>query len=220
MRMTSGPEVGSATLAHLIESPPLESGDRLTRAAFHRRYCDRPEIKKAELVEGVVYVASPVRFAAHAQPHGCVIVWLGTYQTSHPDVYLGDNATVLLDADNELQPDAILWRESPGGPHRNAEDYVEGAPQLVFEVAASSVSYDLHDKLRAYRRNGVLEYIVWRVLDRAIDWFALTDGEFVQVQPDAQGLIDSQAFPGLRLNIERMLANDMTAVLEALRLGR
>src|SRR5215210_2167848 len=148
--------------------PVLESGDRLTRAEFHRRYLARPDIKKAELVEGVVYVASPVRFGVHGEPHGWIVGWLVAYQARTPGVRLGDNATVRLDADNEYQPDAFLWRDDSGGPYLSDDDYVEGAPQLVVEVAASSASYDLHDKLRAYRRNGVLEYVVWRVLDRAV----------------------------------------------------
>jgi Uma2 family endonuclease len=194
----------------------LESGDRLTRAEFHRRYCERPDIKKAELVEGVVYVASPVRFGAHSHPHSRVITWLGTYETRNPGVLLGTDATVRLDADNEVQPDAFLWREEPGGPRLSEDDYVEGAPQLVVEVAASSASYDLHDKLRAYRRNGVREYAVWRVLDEAIDWFRLHEGAYVRVEPDARGVVESEEFPGLRFHVPKMLAGDLAGVLAEL----
>ncbi|MBI2762083.1 MAG: Uma2 family endonuclease, partial [Chloroflexi bacterium] len=57
----------------------LESGDRLTRDEFHRRYCARPDIHKAELVKGVVYVPSPTRMESHGEPHGSVVLWLGTY---------------------------------------------------------------------------------------------------------------------------------------------
>src|SRR5882724_513112 len=94
----------------------LESGDHLTREEFHHRYCARPDIKKAELVEGVVYVASPVRTRQHGQPHGFVIGWLGAYIAQSPDVSLADNATVFLEGGNEVQPDAFLWRSEPGGP--------------------------------------------------------------------------------------------------------
>ena len=196
--------------------PVLESGDRLTRAEFHRRYLGRPDIRKAELVEGVVYVASPVRVSVHGEPHGIVIHWLSDYRVRTPGVRLADNATVLLDADNEVQPDAFLWREEPGGPRLTEDGYLEGAPQLVVEVAASSASYDLHDKLRPYRRNGVQEYIVWRTLDGAIDWFRLREGEYARVQPDERGLLESEAFPGLRLHVERMLAGDLAGVLAEL----
>lgn len=194
----------------------LESGDHLTRVEFHRRYCAHPEIKNAELVEGVVYVASPVRFDFHSEPHASVMTWLGTYRARHPGVRLGDNATVFLDADNEVQPDACLWRAQPDGPHLTDDHYIEGAPQLVVEVAASSASYDLHEKMRAYRRNGVLEYVVWRVLDDVIDWFRLHEGEYLRVEPDAQGVIESAVFPGLKLNVTRMLADDLSAVLAEL----
>jgi Uma2 family endonuclease len=196
--------------------PTLESGDRLTRAEFHRRYCERPDLKKAELVEGVVYVPSPVRVTVHGRPHALVMGWLGAYWGQHPEVAVADNTTVWLDADNEVQPDACMWRAEPGGPRLTDTGYLEGAPQFVFEIAASSASYDLHDKLRAYRRNGVREYVVWRVEDAAVDWFRLREGEYVPAQPDTRGLIESEVFPGLRLDVVRLLANDVAGVLAAL----
>lgn len=192
----------------------LESGDNLSRAEFHRRYEARPDIKRAELIDGVVYVASPVR-VLHAEPHGVVVFWLHAYKMHHPDVRVGDNATVLLDAETEVQPDACLWREEPGGPHLTAENYIEGPPQLVVEVAASSAAIDLHQKLRAYERNGVREYVVWRVLDEAVDWFRLVDGRFALITPDAEGVIASSTFPGLRLSLPALLAKDLAAVLAA-----
>jgi Uma2 family endonuclease len=198
------------------DRPILESGDRLTRAEFHRRYSKRPDLKKAELVEGVVYVASPVRFDVHGEPHGEVTAWLGTYRARVPGVRVGNNATVFLDADNEVQPDVCLWREESGGPRLTEDGYIEGPPQLVVEVAASSASYDLHDKLRAYRRSGVREYVVWRVLDGALDWFRLREGEYVRIEPDARGIIESEVFPGLRLHVEKLLARHLAGVLAEL----
>ena len=134
----------------------------------------------------------------------------------YPDCGCGDNATVILDDGNEVQPDAILWRPEPVGPRLNDDGYIEGAPQLVVEIAASSVSYDLYEKKEAYRRNGVREYVVWRVLDRAIDWFRLRDGEYVMVEPGADGVVESDAFPGLRLHLPSMLSGDLAAVLARL----
>lgn len=196
--------------------PILESGDRLTRDEFHRRYGERPDIKKAELVEGVVYVASPVGQPTHGRPHSLVVGWLIPYVAKHPEVQVGDNTTVRLSADNEVQPDAFLLRLEPGGPHVGADYFVYGAPQLVVEIAASSASYDLHDKKDAYRRAGVREYVVWRVTNGAIDWFRLQDGEYVLVAPDARGLIESEVFPELRLDVPKLLAGDVAGVLAAL----
>src|SRR5215210_7541223 len=118
-------------------TPVLESGDRLTRDEFHRRYCARPDLKKAELVERVVYVAPPVSVRSHGTPHALVIGWLVAYWAKHPDVQVVDNGTVQLAPNTEVQPDACLWREAPGGPHLDAAGYLEGAPQLVVEIAAS-----------------------------------------------------------------------------------
>ena len=200
---------------------PLDSGDRLTRAEFHRRYLQRPDIKRAELIDGVVYVPSPTRFAHHDQPVSLMIGWLVAYAARHPEVKSGGSATLLLEGDNEVQPDAFLFQINPAGPGArvNQQGYIEGPPQLVVEVAASSVAYDLHDKKEVYRRSGVREYVVWRVLDGMIDWFRLREGEYVWVEPNEDGFIESAVFPGLRLNVPRMLAGDMAAVLAALEWG-
>ena len=117
--------------------PVLESGDRLTRQEFHRRYCARPDLKKAELVEGVVYVGSPVSAQFHGTPHAIMIGWLTVYCAKTAGVQLADNTTVRLDERNEVQPDACLWRDEPDGPHVGADGYLEGVPQLVVEIAAS-----------------------------------------------------------------------------------
>lgn len=198
----------------------LDSGDRLDREEFHRRYEARPDIRRAELVEGVVYVPSPTRFTWHDDQVMATHLWVGTYALTHPDVKAGGNASLFLGQRTEVQPDAFLFRlhapEGDGGAHLNSDGYIEGAPQLVVEVAASTASYDLHDKKLAYLRNGVREYLVWRVLDSAFDWFRLRDGEYVLVEPDASGVIESSEFPGLRLNVSKLLAGDMSGVLAEL----
>jgi Uma2 family endonuclease len=180
-----------------------------------------PEVKKAELIEGVVYVASPVRIQKHANPHARMITWLGVYEAATPGVMLGDNSTVRLDAENEPQPDALLRiDEFCGGQSRISEDdYLEGAPELIVEIAASSASYDLHDKLRAYRRNGVREYLVWLTQEQAFRWYVVVEGEYVLQQPDDQGILRSQGFPGLQLAVEALLAGDMERVLAVLQEG-
>ena len=199
----------------------LENGDRLTRGEFERRYDARPDIKKAELIEGVVYRPSPARYGSHARPHAATMTWLGTYAASTPGVRVADNPTVRLDLDNEPQPDAALFIDpGAGGQVRlSDDDYLKGAPELIAEIAASSASYDLHDKFHAYRRNGVREYLVWRTLDRRIDWFELVDGAYRPLQPDASGLVRSKVFPGLRLAIDAMLQGDLAAVLRELQRG-
>jgi Uma2 family endonuclease len=197
---------------------PLENGDRLSRCEFERRYEAMPQAKKAELVEGVVYMAAALRIKSHGQPHGDLVTWLGTYKAFTPPVVLGVEPTVRLDLENEPQPDAVLL--VPGRQATIAEDdYIEGAPELVVEVAASSVAIDLHDKKRAYRRNGVQEYIVWRTLDGAIDWFTLKNDDYVLQQPNEQGILRSSVFPGLWLAVPALLSGDMTTVLATLQAG-
>jgi Uma2 family endonuclease len=201
--------------------PPLNNGDHLSWAEFRRRYEARPDIKKAELIEGVVYMPSPTRFQQHSEPHATVIGWLFNYVAATPGVRLGDNATVELDFDNEVQPDALLrLDESLGGRcHVTADDYLAGPPELIVEVAASSAAYDMHSKLRVYRRNGVQEYLVLLTYEQQVIWYALRDGEYDLLTPDDQGVLRSQVFPGLYFHPERFWANDLTGLLAVLQQG-
>src|SRR5689334_16684531 len=155
------------TSAPLDAVLPLEPGDRLSRAEFERRYEAMPNLKKAELIEGVVYMPSPVRIRRHGRPNVHLCAWLGAYEAATPGVLAADNSTVRLDPDNDPQPDGLLFIDpEKGGQARiSADDYLEKGPEWLGEIAASSASYDMHTKLNVYRRNGVLEYLVWRVLD-------------------------------------------------------
>ncbi|BAY62649.1 hypothetical protein NIES22_27240 [Calothrix brevissima NIES-22] len=202
-------------------SPPLQSGDRLTRPEFERRYAAAPHIKKAELIEGIVYVASPLRHEQHGKPHSRIMTWLGIYQAMTPGVDLSDAPTVRLDLDNEPQPDAVLFLESAvGGQTRvSSDDYIEGAPELIVEIAASSAAIDRGSKKQVYRRNGVLEYVIWQTYDNQIEWFYLTDGDYQLLSPGADGIIHSQVFPGLWLAVEALLNNQMAQVLEVVQAG-
>ena len=189
---------------------PLNS-DVETRPSFERRYEAYPN-SMAELVEGVVYVSSPVRVRNHGQLHSMIMTWLGTYWAATPGVTVGDNTTVRLDLENEPQPDACLWIERSGRVRIDSDDYLAGAPELVVEVAASSVSYDLHDKLRAYRRNGVHEYLVLAAFEQEIHWFNWQSGEEYRLSPDDDGLCSrrptcrSRAFGGATVAARRVLA--------------
>jgi Uma2 family endonuclease len=201
--------------------PPLENGDRLTRAEFERRYDAMPGLKKAELIEGVVYMPSPVRFRRHGSSHFNLIGWLMHYTAATPGVAGGDNGSIRLDLDNMPQPDAfLLILPTHGGQvHISDDDYVERAPELIAEVAASSVSIDLDTKLQVYRRNEVREYLVWRVEDQAIDWFVLRDGRYDRLPVGPGGLYRSEVFPGLNLDPLALIRGDLVRVLEVVSQG-
>ncbi|MCC3511802.1 MAG: Uma2 family endonuclease [Microcoleus sp. PH2017_17_BER_D_A] len=190
-----------------ITIPPLENGDLLTRAEFERRYTAMPALKKAELIEGIVYMASPLRFEPHAEPHADLMGWLWTYKIATPGVRLGDNPTVRLDVDNEPQPDAVLLIDAQRGG------------QTCLSDDGSTATIDLRDKKRVYRRSKVKEYLVWQVTDRRIDWFSLQEEEYISLVPDAAGIIRSRVFPGLWLAVSALLDGDMPSALATLQTG-
>lgn len=211
----------SQRLKNRFSVPPLENGDRLTREEFHRRYEAMPENVKAELIGGIVYMSSPVRVKNHGEPHSVMMSCLGTYFLATKGVKLLDNATFIVDENYEPQPDAVLRIDEKHGGKSwvNEDDYLEGSPELVVEIAASTASYDLHDKFEIYERKGIQEYIVWRVLDEQIDWFELETGSYVRLASNRQGVIESRVFPGLRLNVKAMLDEDLPQVSSDLQKG-
>jgi Uma2 family endonuclease len=200
---------------------PLNAGDRLSRAEFERRYQAHPEINKAELIEGVVHMPTPVHFAQHSQPHVDIVGWLALYRSATPGVVGGDNSTVRLDYENVVQPDALLRLEPALGGHSHVteDDYLAGPPELVVEIAASSASYDLHDKRRVYARNGVQEYLVAQAYEQRVDWFVLREGVYESLLPDDNGVLRSEVFPGLWLPVDALWAGDLALMLAVLQQG-
>ena len=216
--------------------PILRNGDRLTGVEFDRRYAAMPYLKKAELIEGRVYIAgpdyrradsvertmaSPVTFRGHASPHYQANGWLFLYSSATPGITGGDNGTLRLDLDNRPQPDVFLIIEPAcGGQLQIAEDdYVVGAPELIVEISHNSASYDLHDKLNVYRRNGVSEYVIWRVEDTILDWFVLRNGTYERLLPAGDNTYRSTVFPGLWLDPQALLTGDSAKVVVTVQRG-
>jgi Uma2 family endonuclease len=143
------------------------------------------------------------------------MTWLGVYSAFTSGVRVGDNATVIFDFENEAQPDGLLRLEPEcgGRSHLTENHYIEGPPELVIEVAASSAAYDLHTKRRMYQRQGIQEYIAVQIYEQRIDWFRLRDGVYQSLVADATGVLSSEIFPGLCLDEKAFWAGRMDQVL-------
>lgn len=213
-------EFGNAPSPAPARIPPLQNGDRLTREEFERRYNAMPNLKGAELIEGIVFMPSPVRYQHHSQPQFHILIWLGNYVSKTSGVRGGGSGSIRLNASNEPQPDGFLMidRACGGQATIDADDYVSGAPELVVEVSSSTVSYDLHEKMNVYCRNGVKEYIVWRVEEEAIDWFILKEGCYKPLAT-TDDVLRSITFPGLWLDVVALLRGDLPKVSESLDRG-
>lgn len=198
--------------------PPLENGDHLSRREFHRRYSAMPEVKKAELIEGVVFMGSPVSVRKHANPHADLITALGYYRAKTPGVSVADNGTLQLDEENEVQPDAMVYVPPGVGSLTLEGEYASGRPELAAEVASSSVAMDVHRKKRVYQRHGVVEYLVWRVRDGEIDLFRMHEGEYQLVAPQ-DGVLKSSQLPGLWLDVPALLNGDLAKVFATIDKG-
>jgi Uma2 family endonuclease len=196
----------------------LHTGDKMTREEFHRVYEMMPEHVKAELIGGIVYVASPL-----SRGHGMNHLPLGSlffaYEGATPGVESGDNTTVLLGDESEPQPDLYLRiiPECGGQSRTSKDDYVDGAPELIAEIAHSSRSIDLHAKRDDYTRYGVQEYLVLSVRERQLRHFDLRARQEIPPEPD--GILRLQTFPGLWVDAQALLVKDHARLMATLQRG-
>ena len=203
-----------------VELCSLHSGDRLTRAQFHRLYEQTEDDFRAELIGGVVYVSSPLKLR-HGTFHWRLLSLLARYEETTPGLQGADNTTTILGEYGEPQPDLFLrvLPEFGGQSTTTMDGYPMGPPELIVEIAHSSRAIDLHAKKDDYERAGVREYIVLCAEEREIRAFRHQEGRFVSMQPDTDGILRSHLFPGLWINVSAVLAHDSAAALATLRQG-
>ena len=202
-----------------LASPPLVAGQRLDRVTFHERYERMPPNTRAELIGGVVYMPSPLS-SGHGFVNIPVAYWIGHYQGSTPGVGGTINASILLDDLGEPQPDTtLLILPGYGGETRNEHKYIAGAPELIVEIALSSRSIDLGPKLQDYERVGVREYVVVALEPDEVFWFVHREGRYVRLEPDEDGLLRSEVFPGLWLDAKALFRYDIAQLRASLDRG-
>ena len=196
----------------------LQTGDRMTREEFHRLYEQTPEDFQAELIGGIVYVASP-RKLAHGENHLLLGSLFAAYHGSSPGVQCGDNTTVLLGDQGEPQPDLLLriLPEYGGQSETTGDDYVLGAPELIAEIAHSSRAIDLHAKRDDYTRYGVCEYLVLCIREGELRWFDLRKDR--ELEPGDDGIYRIGVFPGLWIDGAALLARDHSRMMAVLQEG-
>ena len=199
-------------------SPPLVAGDSLTREEFMRRWERHPEIKNAELIGGVVYMASPVS-PEHGQADSDLGIWIGTYRIATPGTESGHNTTVILLGDTAQPDNHLRIAQACGGGSWPEGTHLSGVPELVCEICRSSAAYDLHAKLELYEAAGVPEYLAVLQFEEEIRWHVLLNGKYELLPPDGEGLWRSRIFPGLWLDGKAMLARDLSRVLSRLHEG-
>jgi Uma2 family endonuclease len=212
-------ETNPMSLAAPVSPPPLRDGDRLRSDEFMRRWEAMPDLKHAELIDGVVYMPSPLS-RKHSILHFPLATWLGVYEANTPGCQGGIEATWIMGERDVPQPDLAL-RILPefGGQSRDEGEYTAGAPELIVEVALSSRARDLGVKLRLYERMGVREYLVAVVSQAKFIWHEWTAGGFQAIEQDTDGILRSRCFPGLWLDTAALWRHDQVRVLAVLQQG-
>lgn len=196
----------------------LHNGDHMAREEFHRVYEQMPEDFRAELIGGIVYVASPLK-RAHGTNHPFLTALFVAYAGRTQGIEVGDNTTILLGDDSEPQPDLFLriLPEYGGQSLTTNDDYVQAAPEFVAEIAHSSRAIDLHAKYEDYRKYGVVEFLVVCLKENELRWFNLKANH--ELSADEDGVMRMRAFPGLWIHPEALLARDYKRMMATLEQG-
>lgn len=199
--------------------PALVAGDFLSRTEFLHRWEAMPDLKRAELIRGVVYMPSPLSLE-HGDTEFDLAGWLAVYKLATPGCQGANNTTWLMGRSSAPQPDVSL-RILPeyGGQSRKKGRYASGAPEFLTEVCVSSTAYDLHQKLEVYEEAGVKEYLAVLVREQEVRWHRLVRRRFKVVAAPADGVYCSAVFPGLWLDSVALLANDTPRVMAVLQEG-
>ena len=202
----------------LTKSRQFVDGERLSRDEFLDLWEAMPEVKNVELIDGVVYVASPVG-VEHGDETSLADFWLGYYALFTPGCQVGTNGTWLM-PNSAPQPDVSL-RILPeyGGQTSIERKLGAGAPELVIEVALSSTDRDLGAKSRLYEASGVPEYVAILLKRPQVLWRRLVLGRFQDIEPGKDGIFRSHVFPGLWLDPEALLTGDRRGLVDVLELG-
>jgi len=214
------PSVSRVTKAAERFIPPFENGDRMDQKTFHALYMQTPDGFKAELIGGIVYVASPVS-GFHSVPNSVTGTWLGVYAAETLGTQACTDSSAILSEESEPQPDQCLRiTEVAGGQSQwDARRYLSGAPELAVEISNSSAGIDLHAKLRDYEQYGVREYLVVVMRQHEVHWFVRRKDRFTPMKPGADGVLKSKVFPGLWLDTAGVFDETATRLLATLRKG-
>jgi len=198
--------------------PPLAAGDNLSREEFLRRWEQHPEIKFAELIGGIVYMPSPL-YVDHSDMDSLVGSWLGWYAAYTPGTKSSNNATALMLKDSPQPDNHLRILPRAGGQTSLKGKLLRGAPELAAETCRSRAAYDLHQKKDLYEKAGVLEYVAVLLYEQEIRWHQLRKGVYHRLKPTGEGIWKSTVFPGLWLNGQALLAENMPEVLATLQDG-
>jgi Uma2 family endonuclease len=207
------------SLAAPISPPPLHDGDRLTSDEFIRRWEAMPDLKHAELLDGIVYMPSPVSLK-HSDYHAPLTAWLVNYTAHTPGCRAGVEGTWIMGTRDVPQPDlALRILADHGGQSRVEGEYAAGAPELIVEIAVSSRARDLGVKKRLYERMGVREYLIAIAKEEKFIWNELTASGYRPIEPDADAIIRSRFFPGLWLDTAALWRLDVAGLLAVVQQG-
>ncbi|WP_459558498.1 Uma2 family endonuclease [Lacunimicrobium album] len=204
-------------------TPILHEGDHLTFDEFIARWENMNEFerrgKHPELINGKVYMnAAAISYSGHGQPQRMILGLFEHFVAETPGVEWAAPVTAKLDDESGPEPDAELFiLPEFGGNVQINNGFLTGTPDLVIEIAASSVSKDMFEKRDMYEQAGIPEYLVWRTEDRAFDYFRLEKQQYVHRTLDPEEKWFSRTFPTLVFDIHFLLAIDYRAALKTLR---
>lgn len=213
------PRSGIDPNANATPPGPPVNGDCLSVKEFLHRYLPYRRNLKAELINGLVSLSHGVRADLEDLSNSVIQSWIRSYAALTPGTKMDVNTIVILAWDTVPQPNIVLrvLPENGGKSRMTNQDILTDAPELMVDFTTSHQTFDIREKLGAFRRLGVVEYLVWWANDQKLDWYCLEQEKYALNLPDSNGVLTSPSFPGLRLNLSALLNRSSAAVMATLR---
>ena len=131
-------------------------------------------------------------------------------------------AEAAADDETVLAVTPLVADEKPLWVRRDAEGRVSGIGGSAGDAVTAGF-YAFSERARARTPPDSLgrlrEYLAWRIQDGAVDWFVLRRRQYRPLPARADGILQSEVFPGLWLDPAALVRRNIAAVLAVLQQG-
>jgi Uma2 family endonuclease len=160
-----------------------------------------PDGQKGDLIDGVIYMASPENVEANL-----LFVWLISLLDSYVEArdlgkIFGFRAAFRLNNRNGPEPDIAFVRKDR--LHLARRGHFAGRPDLAMEIVSpESIDRDYEKKRLQYQNAGVLEYWIVDEMEQKVTLLRLAaNGKYREVRP-TKGILRSKVIAGFALRPE------------------
>lgn len=150
-----------------------------------------------------------------------LVLCVNRYRLLTPGIYVCLHVPVSLDATTRVVPGLVAMVNH--GRLKQCEPVefgFEGPPNFVLDVFESDEMDEYEARKKVFEKFGVTEYVAVELADELrLHWNRHNGHSFEDAVPNRQGLIKSQALPGLWVPVQALANRDWWSILSAIERG-